>query len=62
MTLKQYIREIRRLLGRDLTLREERYAKDGHNVYMDVVKCAKLIEETSLRALGYGTGHPPEIE
>lgn len=47
MTLKQYIREVRRLLGRDLTLREERYAKNAHNVYIEPERCAKIIRETT---------------
>jgi hypothetical protein len=47
MTLKQYIREVRRLLGRELTLREERYCKDSHNVYIEPAKCAELIKTTA---------------
>ncbi len=47
MTLKQYIREVRRLLGRNLTLREERYCKDAHNLYIEPEQCAKIIRETA---------------
>lgn len=47
MTLKKYIREVRTLLGRDLTPREERYCKDAHNLYMEPAHCAKLIRETA---------------
>lgn len=47
MTLKQFIREVRKILNRDLTLREERYCKDAHNLYMEPAKCAKLIKETA---------------
>lgn len=48
MTLKQYTREVAKLLGRALTLREERYAKDGHNMYLEPVACAKIIKDTEL--------------
>jgi hypothetical protein len=47
VSLKKYIREVRVLLGRELTLREERYCKDAHNLYMEPAKCAELIRTTT---------------